>query len=348
MPLYIRCGISFASDFYVNHIGSDYSEEVFSDPIKRYKQEKKEQDFKVEKYPDFYPDGKKKTHPRLGIGVATIPKCWGCEIKFQETMTPTARPLLDQGADPLSLKEPNLEDSMQWLFEEIDVLLEQGWKKEHLNLPDLQGPLNLSMKLAGDNRMLSLIARKNKDKEVKHILEKSSNVYIDITKKLRKETGRSIKTNWSVSGCTYYYLRPPQWEKYIIPVIEKCREELGNGVRLHHCGKADANMMDSYKKIQWNSLEFGFGSDLTYARQNFINPKLGPLDISCRISPYRMLNQTTDQIRRDVESITSQIKGGPVSINVVGCPNNTPDENLWALWNAVQAYNKKKEEEEMQ
>jgi len=30
---------------------------------------------------------------------------------------------------------------------------------------------------------------------------------------------------------------------------------------------------------------------------------------------------------------------------VVGCPYGTPDENVYALWNAVNDFNKRKEEE---
>ena len=58
-----------------------------------------------------------------------------------------------------------------------------------------------------------------------------------------------------------------------------------------------------------------------------------------------MLNQHAEQITRDVEWIIDQAKGGPMSINVVSLAKDTPEENLWALWNAVQTYNKKKEEE---
>jgi uroporphyrinogen-III decarboxylase len=125
--------------------------------------------------------------------------------------------------------------------------------------------------------------------------------------------------------------------------VRKC-EVLGT-IGLHHCGEAPAEKVEAYAQYPWTSVELGFGSNLRRARELIIHPKLGPVPFSCRISPYRMLNQPADQIRRDVEWICDQAKGDPVSINVVGIPLGTPDENLWAMFNAVQEYNKQKEME---
>ena len=259
-------------------------------------------------------------------------------------MNPFAKSLLKPGDNPMDLKVPNLQDSMQWLLEEVDTLVEQGHEKKTIGLPDLQGPLNVAMKLVGDNQMLSLIARRSKAEVVEHILEVAADAYIEIYQTLRKATGRDPISNFSVSGCTYYYISPKQWTKFILPVVKKC-EALGNGIRLHHCGEADSGRIDAYSKYPWNAVEFGFGSDLALARKVFDHPKLGALEMSCRMSPYRMLNQSADQITSDIEGIISQVKGGPASINCVGVPYGTPEENLWALWNAVDAYNKAKEAE---
>jgi uroporphyrinogen-III decarboxylase len=59
-----------------------------------------------------------------------------------------------------------------------------------------------------------------------------------------------------------------------------------------------------------------------------------------------MLNQPAEQITKDVNWIIENAKGGPVSINVVGVPKDTPNENIYAMRDAVEAYNKKKEEED--
>ena len=339
MPLYVQLGFNFAADFYHYHMGSKYTQEIMLDPQKRLEQHEQEEIFIREKYPKYYEHRPLSVSPSLGIGVATIPRCWGCEVRFEPHMNPFAYALLSPDDDPMTLKKPNLDDSMQWLFEEIDVYTEMGYDKSRISLPDLQGPLNVAMKLVGDNRMLSLIARKKKADVVDSILEKSADIYIEVNKRLRKATDRPEKANWSVSGCTYYYLRPPQWERFIFPVIERCRRELGEGVRLHHCGEADEAKLETYSKIDWREIELGFGSDLKYARHHFINKKLGPVQISCRISPYRMLNQTAEQVQKDVQWILENVKGGPASISVVGCPYKTPEANLEALWSAVNDYN---------
>lgn len=353
MPLYIRCGMSFSSNYFHHAIGSTYDEQTMKDPILRFEMEKKQEIYIREKYPTFFyideasdVENKYQARGRLGIGVATIPKSCGCEVTYRDHMNPLAKPLISRGESPLSLKMPDLDDGLCWLYEEIDKFEETGFKKGSLSLPDLQGPLNVSMKLMGDDRMLALIARKNKEKEVEHVLDIATRVYIEVNKRLRKATNRPLKSNWSVSGCTYYYLSPKKWQIYILPVIERCRSELGDGVRLHHCGKADGNKIKSYAQLKWNDCEFGFGSDLKLARKTFDYPDLGPINISCRVSPFRMLNQPAAQIREDINWIIENAKGGPMRINCVGVPHGTPEENLWAMWDAVQDYNKKKAEEE--
>ena len=245
---------------------------------------------------------------------------------------------------PVAALTFNLIERMQFLFDEIDKYVDMGFKKREIGFPDMQGPLNVSLRLVGDNKMLGLIARKNKAEVVNHILDVASDVYIEAYQILRKELNRSLVSNWSVSGCSYYYLRPEKWIEYILPVIKKC-EVLGKGVRLHHCGEADAKKLETYAKYPWNDTEFGFGTDLKAARKIFVDPKLGPLNLSCRISPYRLLNQSPAQITKDLEWIIENIKGGPTSIGAIGVAYNTPRENIMAAYDVVNAYNKKKEKE---
>jgi uroporphyrinogen-III decarboxylase len=345
LPMLIRCGMSFSSDWFFHNIGTKYDKKTMDDPILRLEMEQKQGEFIRKKYPEFHNNiSEYKKSPNLGIGVATVPKCWGCEVKYQDHMNPFALSLLKDGEDPMTLKEPNLNDTMQWLFEEIDIYVEAGWNKTQIGLPDLQGPLNVSMKLVGDNKMLSLIARRKKEKEVNHILEVASNTYIDVYKALRKATGKPERSNFSVSGCTYYYISPAQWKKYILPIVKKC-EALGDRIRLHHCGQADSDRIQAYAEYQWSTVEFGFGSDLKLARELMGSKKYGPIDISCRVSPYRMLNQTAEQIKKDIEWIIDNATGGPMSINCVGVPWKTPEDNLWAMYNTIQEFHKKKEAE---
>lgn len=350
LPLFIPCGMSFASDFYYHHIGTKYDKDTMLNPIKRCEMEKKQWIFIRKKFPVFFGvenvDDIEKTYklnPSIGIGVATVPKIWGCEIQYRDHMNPTALPLIGNDVDPLTLKEPDYDEGMHWLFEEIDLFQSLGFKKSNISLPDLQSPLNIATKVIGDKRMLGLIARKNKESIVQHILDVSTKVYLEVVKRLKKATDKAIKGNWSYAGCTLYYLSPEQFTKFCVPMIQRMMEELGNSIRLHHCGQANSDKIRSYAQIQWNDLEFGFGSDLKLVRELFNYPKTGPVHISCRISPYRMLNQTKEQIEQDVNWIIENAKGGPMSINVVGVPYNTPEANLWTLWNTVQAYNKKKE-----
>ncbi len=300
------------------------------------------------RYPDIFKEmQEEKAEPSLGFGVATVPSFFGAKIRFSETMDPIALPIFEDilNSDPMHLKIPDLDSSMQFLYEEIEMLQDAGFKKSQIGLPDMQGPLNIAMRLIGDNKMISLIARPNKEKEVKHILNVTKETYIHSVKKLRKALGKPENAHISVSGCTYYYISPNQWLKYIKPNLHELETHFGD-LRLHHCGEANHERIDAYSQIQFREAEFGFGTDIRHVREKFIHPKIGPVHISCRISPYRMLNQPAEQIKKDVEYLLDAGKGGPMSISVVGIPLNTSDENIYALWNTVQNYNKRKAENE--
>ncbi len=345
LPLHIQAGFSFASDWFYNNCGTPWDEATMRDPVQRQAMQEKQAHFIRQKYPAFFGQDAPEIHPRpsLGIGVATLPSLFGCPVRFTPHMNPIALPLIDPATDPMTLKPPNLDNMLQWLYHEVDVYVDAGWKKQEIGLPDLQGPLNIAMRVIGDKRMLGLIARKSQGEVVRHVLAITSDAFIDVYRALRKATNKPLVSNLTIAGCSYMYLGPSHWTEFCLPVVKKC-EVLGN-IGLHHCGEASSEKIEAYAHYPWTSVELGFGSDLKRARQLFIHPKLGPVPFSCRVSPYRMLNQPAEQIRKDVEWICENAKGGPVSINVVGVPLGTPVENLWVMYNAVQAYNKQKEAE---
>jgi uroporphyrinogen-III decarboxylase len=346
LPIFVTGSLSFSSDWQYYNAGAHFDEGTMLDPLKRLEMETIAGKRMKELYPAILGSPEQyKPSPHIGIGVATIPKILGCKVHFEPHMYPHATALLKEDDDPMNYKNCNIMDGMQWLFEEIDTFVEAGYGRNNIGLPDLQGPLNLSMKIVGDNRMLGLIARPNRAATVDHILNEISDAYIYINQQLRKATGRPEKQPFSVSGCTYYYISPKQWTRFILPIVKKC-EILGDDIRMHHCGEANRDRIEAYSAYPWTSVELGFGSDLKFARQKFIHPKRGPVPFSCRVSPYRMLNQSADQIEKDINWILDTAKGGPVSISCVGVPYQTPEANIWAFWNTIEAYNKKKAEEE--
>ncbi|MHA1683295.1 MAG: uroporphyrinogen decarboxylase family protein [Promethearchaeota archaeon] len=352
MPLYINCGISFSSDWYFHNVGLSMDEEHMKDTRKRLDYKIKARRHVENRYPEiFMPGGtpmkESSITPELGWGVVTLAHALGAKVRFDPKMDPTAIPSVDITKINIvdGIRLPNMEDALQPVFEEIDEYVEMGFQKKRIGMPNLQGPLNIAFETFGDNQVLSLLSRKKKAADAKHILEITSDAFIQSHKILRRELGRSKKSQWTAAGCTYVYLAPRTFRDFVKPVLEKCVDELGP-VALHHCGTANDDQIDAYSEITWNAYEFGFGTDLARAREKIVNEKLGPLQMSCRVSPYRMLNQSHAQIKKDVEWIIEKGKGGPQSISVVGCPNGTPNENIYAMWNAIQDHNRRKAEED--
>ena len=345
LPLYIQAGFSFASDWFFHEAGITFDEQTMRDPLARFEQVKRQQAYLHERYLAIFqkPMNKSGT-PGLGIGVATLPIIFGSRVRFTDHMDPIALPAIKPDEDVTSLKVPDLDEALNWLYNEIDAIVDAGYAKTAIGLPNMQGPLNVAFRVIGDNRMLSLIARPSKEAVLRQLLDKFTQVYIEATKRLRKATGHPETGPFTMAGCTYYYLSPAQWRRIELPTIEQC-SVLGE-MGLHHCGMATNEQLDALAEWPWTNVEFGFGTDLAHARQLFISKKIGPLPFSCRISPYRMLNQPATQITADVNWIVDHVTGGPTSINVVGIPWKTPDENVMAMKHAVDAFNAKKAAEE--
>jgi uroporphyrinogen-III decarboxylase len=346
LPLHVPCGLSFASDWLHYNAGAHFDEPTMRDPLQRLAMETESGRTARLKFPQYFrikPGAGQdyKAHPSLGIGVATVPFTLGSPVHYEVHMYPHALPLLKPDDNPMAYRIPPMEEAMQWLFAELDQFVEAGYDKGGIGFPDLQGPLNIAMRIVGDNRMLGLMARPSKAEVVRHILDQTSDAYIQVTQILRKATGKPAVSNWSVAGCSYYYISPAQWEQFILPIIHKC-EVLG-AVRLHHCGEANSDKIRVYAKYPWREVELGFGSDLALARKLFVHPKLGPVNISCRVSPYRMLNQSADQIAKDINWILENVQGGPASIHCVGVPLNTPDANISAFYDTIDRYMEAKE-----
>ncbi|MBD3187081.1 hypothetical protein GF325_09655 [Candidatus Bathyarchaeota archaeon] len=352
MPLFIQAGVSFSSDWYYHEAGLSMDENTMTDPAKRLEYKVNAIRYDERRFPKiFMPSGSPRAEstisPGLGWGVTTLASCLGARIRFNPKMDPTAIPQVD--IHDINVFEdiavPEMHDALAPVFRDVDAYVDMGFRKGQIGLPNLQGPLNIAFESYGDNQIMSFLGRKNKEDHVKHILGVTSETFMQAHEILRKELGRPAQARWTVAGCTYYYLSPRTWKKYIIPVLHECIDRLGP-VSLHHCGVANAAQLQAYSEITWQGLEFGFGTDICMARRTITNEKLGPLNISCRMSPYRMLNQNAAQIKADVEWLIEKGVGGPQRIAVVGCPHGTPDKNIYAMWDTIEAHNRRKAEEE--
>ncbi|GAB4312352.1 MAG: hypothetical protein Kow0069_13110 [Promethearchaeota archaeon] len=370
LPLFVPASFSFASDWFHHHAGSTYEESLMRDPVARNAQSAREGRFVRRRYPELFRpasfdasagaeggtgageggsgeladgDDARPGSASLGMGVVTLPTAFGARVRFQAHMDPQVLPVVPEGSDPASvLRVPDMEEGLRWVFEEIDALVDAGYEKGRIAMPNLQGPLNVATVLVGDRRMLSLVARRKKADVVDRVLDVTTEAFVDATKALRRALGRSTRGPFTVAGCTHYYLSPRSWTRFVLPRVRRMVEELGGPARLHHCGEANEQKVETYAQFPWASVELGFGSALRRARELFVSPRYGPLNLSCRVSPYRLLNQPAAQVRRDVEWILSEVRGGPANVSVVGVPLGTPDGNLRAMRAAVDAYNERK------
>ncbi len=79
-----------------------------------------------------------------------------------------------------------------------------------------------------------------------------------LCRNFEKPPERDPRGGVTVSGCTYYYLSPSKWIKFILPLIQKL-EVFGKSVGLHHCGEANTDKIEAYAQYPWSHAELGFG-----------------------------------------------------------------------------------------
>jgi hypothetical protein len=352
LPLNVQCNIGFSSDWFYYHAGTTCDEATMRDPLARLQSSITQQRCLESTYPEiFMRNGTQKPesyfYPGLGAGVTTLAQALGARVRFEPHMDPTAIPSIDIASINVfeDIKVPDVREALGFILAEIDTIVDAGYSKQDIGMPNLQGTLNIAIEAFGDTKILAMIASKKKEDAVRHVFGVVSEVFIEAHRMLRRELGRAERGGWTEGGCTFYYISSAQWTRFVLPLLQHEAEELGP-VDLHHCGNATEDQLEAYGAVPFTGVEFGFGTDIAIVREKIRNPKIGPIPISCRISPYRMLNQPSSQIRADVEWLLEKGKGGPMSITVVGCPNGTPDENLHELWNSVTDFNERKEAEE--
>lgn len=352
MPLFVSIQYSFSANFYHVMSGGKLRwtrDAVFDDVVGKAESSALAARVRHEFLPELFPDP---NEPRpscaLGIGLATIPHfLYGAPALYLPNQDPWTGPVVGPGDDPVAaipaLDEAAVEERFQPVAAKYDELLDHFSKgKVSVSAPDLQAPMNLLFRLAGE-RIFHLMLKK---KAVAHqLFDNITTTFINAHEYFKRLlTGRVVKTKFSVAECCSFLLSPGLVEEFCAVYDNAAAARLGP-MNLHSCGESTKNL-HAFKKFDIVSAEFGFGTDLSLARQLLVHPTLGPLEFSCRLEPKRMLSLRPATIVKDVEFILHGVKGGPATIRSVGVDVGTPRENLIAAVDRVNAYNEEKAGEE--
>nr|MDO8117293.1 uroporphyrinogen decarboxylase family protein [Candidatus Sigynarchaeota archaeon] len=272
---------------------------------------------------------------------------YGAPVVYRPNQDPWSETVIEPGDDPvariLALDETAIEERFHPLAVIKDRVHERYSQNEvTIGPPDLQGPMNLLFRLCGE-RIYGYMLKK---KDIAHrLFDNITRTFINSHLYFRELLhGTRGKSMFSVAECCSYLESPGLIDEFNRKYDNQCAAELGP-MNLHSCGESTRNL-DVFSKFDIVSAEFGFGTDLAKARRLLVTPGIGPVPLSCRLEPKRLLSLSKEQVTADVEFIIHRVRGGPASICSVGVDLGTPRKNLLAAMARVEQYNKEKEEEE--
>ena len=331
----------FSSKWLARNAGYDYRKDRISDPLKRIEMIKARDRVLNELYPEVYYKIPSRTLVNLGeFGISTMPRLFGCELKYEKELKPVAFPIIPEKIKPLDLKAPSVDDGLLWLAEEYDKIKELYGQKVRIVKPDLQGPMNIAFKLCGEH-FFHYVLKKSKKHIGHHIMQVVTDTYIEVHKWMRKLLNQKLNSSFIVSECTSYFIGPKTFEEFNLKYDTQAVEELGP-IFVHSCGPNSHEKLDLFFKMpKFTGADLSYGTDLKYAREIFYRDKFTPLLIVARIQPKDILLNSTNQITEKVNKLLEDGKGGPLTMMILDVPFGTPKQNVLAFHQTVSKFNQR-------
>lgn len=277
----------------------------------------------------------------LVAGGFVMPALFGVPIEFfdNEAPWPTGQPMSD--SEILALEPPNIKETwpISSLLKDATQLIEMyGYVIGDF---DLDGFFNTALHLRGQQLFVDLI---EKPSLVNHLFSVLVQTYISLVKLMRKLTKTcAISTNRSIinvnpeiflhSNCSVSMISPKVYKEHVLPHEMKLATEL-QPYGIHHCGDNMHRFSDIYNQVPSHFFDVGWGSDVKKCSQIFTRAFL-----NLRLSPVRLLQCGSEEIYQDTFSVLqSTNRFVNVGICCINMDAGTPDENVRAIYHAVEDY----------
>ncbi|MCK4449884.1 MAG: hypothetical protein KAX26_04760 [Anaerolineae bacterium] len=277
-------------------------------------------------------------------GGFVIPALFGIEIRFGRDEAPWPIPLNMGEEDVLAFGVPDIETTwpMDRLIADMDAMQEEfGYVVGDF---DTDGILNTALHLRGQRLFLDFF--ENPDL-VHHLFTILAKTYVLVVNYMRSRTGTcAIATNRSIlhvdpriylhSNCSVQMISPETYQEFLLPYELYLAERL-QPYGIHHCGDNLHRFAKVYSKVPAVFFDVGWGSDVAGCRE-----ALPDAFLNLRLSPVRMLQQTSDEMRRDTERLL--LAAGPLDKVGICCINmdyGTSDENVMAMLEVVEGFRQK-------
>ena len=274
-------------------------------------------------------------------GGFVIPALLGAEILFSPDAAPQPRPMQLTSAQVDRLEKPDFRSTwpMNALIAQMDELEgEWGYLVGDVNT---DGLLNAAYHLYGVDlftdfytaperleRLLSMIARLIGDVS-EYIRQRTGSCSVSVNRMIERVDQRTFLH----ANCSVPMISPSSYRAVQLPIEQRMAQRL-QPFGIHHCGDNLQRYASAYAELPVSFIDVGWGSDVAACRQALPEPFF-----NLRLSPVRMLNCTPAEIAADTKTLLAA--AGTLEQVGVCCINmdfGTPDENLRAMYDVVQAF----------
>jgi hypothetical protein len=196
------------------------------------------------------------------------------------------------------------------------------------------GVLNTALQIRGQQFFLDL----HDDPElVSHLCGVIAETQCRVAEYVRGRTGTcSVAVNRSIvrldpalylhADCSTQMVSPPLFKKTLMEYECALAARL-QPFGIHHCGNNLQLFAEGYARTGAVFYDVGWGSNVARCSQ-----ALPDAFLNLRLSPVRMLSQTVDEVRRDVEELlTAANRTERIGLCCINMDAGTPDANVAAL-----------------
>ena len=339
--------VIFHPDWWHSHYKLDFREPFHFDPAVRVESERLMRQALFDRFGDLGL-GEANARPRPVVGPVhlaigfVVQAMLGCEVRFAANAAPWVLCAELSDEQVWSLRVPELECApvMRQTIALMDALeAEFGYLEGDIPWDGVQ---NVALDLRGQQLFLDYYD--NPDL-VRHLFDVVARTIYLVASYVESRTGTSsISLNRIVasidprlhlhSNCSVQMISRKTYERFLLPSECWLAERL-QPYGIHHCGDSLERVVEAYARVPGLAyVDVGWGSDVAACRQ-----ALPYAYLSLRLSPARLRSQTPAEVWADVERPLDQT--GPldkVALCCVAMDAETPDENVRAIFEAVESY----------
>jgi Uroporphyrinogen decarboxylase (URO-D) len=339
----MRFEMIFAPNWWRRHYGISFEESFYFDPDARIANDVRMRSALFQRFGVGGPLVAER--PVIGsmlvAGGFVVPALLGVEVRFSDNQAPWPVPRNLPADEVMMLQPPEIEKTwpMNMFISQMETLeKEVGCVVGDFNT---DGVLNTALQIRGEQLFTDMVENPALPA---HLFAVIAETQRRVALYMRARTGTcSIAVNRSIlnvdpgiylhANCSMQMVSPAMFRNLLLPYERRLATALPP-YGVHHCGKNLHLFIDDYVDTGAVFFDVGWGSNVARVRAAAPGAFL-----NLRLSPVRMMNQSSGQIREDVERLILAAGGlANAGVCCINMDEATPDANVIAAMEAVRRF----------